>query len=193
RASHARRLRAMPPRAVRWRRVGAYVAVAVVLALLIAGNVWAWGEAAAAARVPPVAVQLRAAQASLPFTIRQPGYLPQGLALTSVSAGQVGCATCGVSLTYQAPGGVRVTLHELPVASPGDLPTPPHYQPLPTPPNYQVSDVSVGGVHPIWWLGTETITERQINLAWSNGGMDYFLVSNGKLPLDTLKDIAASV
>jgi hypothetical protein len=157
----------------------------VVLALLIAGNVWAWGQASAAGRMPPVAAQLRAAQAGLPFTIRQPSYLPRGLAFTGVSTVQAGCAPpCAVSLTYQAPGGVRVTLFESQGLASGDYPAPP---------NYQVSDASVGGENPVWWLGTETITERQISLAWSTGGMDYFLVSNGTLPLDTLKDIAASI
>jgi hypothetical protein len=194
RAAIARSLRAAQSRPARWRRLPAYLAAAVVLALLIAGNVWAWGQASAAARIPPVAAQLRAAQASVPFTIRRPGYLPRGLALSSAAVVQASCAPpCAVSLTYQAPGGVRVTLNESPAEASQTFPTPPHYQPLPTPPNYQVSDVSVGGENPVWWLGTETITERQINLAWSDGGMDYFLGSNGTLPLAMLKDIAASV
>ncbi len=187
-------LRAAQSRHVRWRRLPLYIAPVAVLALLIASNVWAWGQASAAGRMPPVAAQLRAVQAGLPFTIRQPSYLPRGLALTGVSTVQAGCAPpCALSLTYQAPGGVGVTLSESQVEASQTYLTPPHYQPLPTPPNYQVSDVSVGDVHPIWWLGTETITERQINLAWSDGGMDYFLGSNGTLPLDTLKDIAASL
>lgn len=185
RTASARSLRAAQSRPARWRRLPAYLAAAVVLALLIAGNVWAWGQASAAGRMPPVAAQLRTAQAGLPFTIRQPDYLPQGLALSSVTVVQAGCAPpCAVSLEYQAPAGVRVTLSESQGVASDDSPAPP---------NYQVSDLSVGEEHPVWWLRTETITERQINLAWSTGGMDYFLGSNGKLPLDTLKDIAASL
>jgi hypothetical protein len=185
RTAIARSLRAAQSRPARWRRLPVYLAAAVVLALLISGNVWAWGQASAAGRLPPVAAQLRAAQAGLPFTIRQPSYLPRGLALSSVAVVQASCAPpCAVSLIYEAPGGLQISLSESQGLASGDYPAPP---------NYQVSDASVVDVHPVWWFGTETTTERQINLVWSAGGMDYFLGSNGKLPLDTLKDIAASI
>jgi hypothetical protein len=131
--------------------------------------------------------QLAAAQAAVPFPIRQPRSLPDGVTLESVTVTQMSCGRCGVSLQYTGPQGARLILGE----GPADDST--ASMALPSPPNYEVSDVTGQSYQPIWWLGTEVTTEHQINLAWTAHGLDYFLGSDAAWPVEVLKQVAASV
>jgi hypothetical protein len=161
----------------------------VALLLLLAANVASFARASALAAQPqtPVAGQLAAARASVHFTIRLPGYLPDGVRLVSVSVGQAYCGKCAVSLLYAGPHGAQLSIGENPSGEPNALMAPP------AAPNYTVSEGSMGSHNPIWWLGSKDTTEHQINLIWTAHGLDYFLGSNGYWPVNTLKQVAASL
>jgi HAAS domain-containing protein len=161
----------------------------IALLVLLAANVASFARASALATQPqtPVAEQLAIAQATLPFTIRLPGYLPDGATLVSVSVAQAYCGKCAVSLLYASPHGAQLSIGEHPSGDPNAFMAPP------SAPDYSVSDVTAGGHKPIWWLGSEDTTEHQINLIWSDHGVDFFLGSNAYWPVETLDRIAGSL
>jgi HAAS domain-containing protein len=162
---------------------------AVALLVLLAANAASFTRASALAAQsqPSIADQLAAAQTAVHFTIRLPGYLPDGVTLVSVSVAQAYCGKCAVSLLYAGPHGAQLSIGEMPSGDPNAFMAPPPA------PDYRVSDVTAGGHKPIWWLGSEDTTEHQINLVWSDHGIDFFLGSNGHWPVDTLKQVAGSL
>lgn len=154
---------------------------------LVALSAWAWTAAAAwGARAQPTPVQqLAAAQSGLEFAIRLPSTLPDGVRLTSAQSGTDGCAPCAVSLVFQGSHGEELILDETDQI--------PANVAIPTPPDYQVSQVGVTSVHPVWWLGSDVTVEQQVNLEWTDSGLDYFLGSNGSFSVDELRQIADSI
>jgi len=138
-----------------------------------------------AARV--AAHELATAQAKLPFIIRQPGYLPDGMALKRVLPAVSDCNPCvGYTvaiLRYRDSHGnwIEVTeqSHPLPVA-PTDL----HftYSAGPLISNYQVG-----------WLGAGEKIEQEVMLTWNDGALDYTMSTNMSMSQPMLEQIATSI
>lgn len=162
--------------------------VTVVGALaLIAVSIWSWSaaEAWAARPQPTLADQLAAAQAQVPFPIRLPATLPDGVRLTGVEPPPLACSPCSVSLDFAGTHGQELSLSESDYI-PAD-PAPP------APPNYAVSEGGVTDMRPVWWLDESVTTEQQVNLTWADGGISYFLGSNGAFSVNELEQVAASI
>ena len=182
------------------RRLSASMLVGLVLLVALLGaNGWSLVRAANIA--PPVAVpvsqQLADAQRNLPFTIPQPGYLPDGAVLTRVDMGEAWCGQrCSVTLTYHNPDGTWLLLSVIPHDPSGPLSMEPGASPpLPSSPDAPdaFSSVSVGSYHQVWWLGDVETTEQQRSLSWDDGTLEYGLITNGPLSADALRQIAASL
>ena len=161
----------------------------VALLVLVAANAASFARASALAAQPqrPVAEQLAGAQAAVHFTIRLPGYLPDGLTLVSVDVDEAICGRCAVSLQYAGPHGARLSIGEMPAAGPRQYITPSVGA------GFTVSEGTMGEHTPIWWLGSEDTTEHQINLIWSAYGLDFSLGSNGHWSVETLERVAGSL
>jgi uncharacterized protein DUF4245/HAAS domain-containing protein len=171
------------------RRLPAARALTVGVAVILLGaNVWAGTRAAELARaevLPPVSEQLARAQAIAAFPLRLPSALPDRLTLTSVELVPGATARPWVALQYESADGVWLTLSET-NAQPAD-------DSLPIAPNYRVSQGTVGGAQPVWWLYTRKITARETILMWQQDGLYFTLASDGPFSVDELKQVAASV
>jgi hypothetical protein len=162
------------------------LASCLVLALL-ALNSWSFVRAAglhAAAALPPLSQQISAAQGNLSFTLREPSYVPQDLALVSVTATPGTCLNPCVSLLYHGSHGAWLGILEI-----ATTPTPLPYR---TSASYQVSQGTVGDVRPTWWLGDDTTMEHQASVTWVKDGIDFILVTNGAVSVDDLERVAGS-
>jgi hypothetical protein len=178
---------------------GTVVAGLIVLTMLVGFNGWSFARAATIKPVvnPPVSQQLAAAQRAVPFTIRQPRYLPAGTILTQVQTADAWCGSrCSISLDYRGPHGVWLNVSEIP-HNPVELSQPGPFA-IPTPPSSPnapdaYSTVSTVSYHPVWWLGGVETQEQQSSLAWDDGNVFYILNTNGPLSADELRQIAASL
>lgn len=169
---------------------GVAIAGLLILVALLGVNGWSLVRSltsAPAAPSPSVEQQLATAQAELPFTIRQPGYLPAGMALTSAFPAYSDCNPCvnysAVILEYRDSHGGWITLTEE------------SHQPPATPTSSAMLDFSISAgssteYRRMWWLGAEVRTEQQTTLAWNDGALDYTLSTNMQMPLPMLERIA---
>jgi HAAS domain-containing protein len=166
----------------------------VVLVALLDVNGWSLVRAltpATTASSPYVEQQLASAQANLPFTIRQPSYLPAGMTLNMAHAGVSDCNPCvGYTvaiLEYRDSYDNWLTLTEEPSSLPSSTLTPS------ATPDFTVSSGTLTGYHQAWWLGAELRIEQQTMLAWNDGVLDYTMSTNMKLPTPVLEQIARSL
>lgn len=196
RIREGRRMRVTPitpitaPRAPRISR--AALAGLVTLVALLGVNGWSFARARTPAPVvvgPTAAQQLANAQAMLPFAIRLPGYVPDGMTLRFVAAGVSDCNPCGpddydtaiLEYSDSHDGWIRIMeqQHPLPVAS--------------ATPDYSYNVVSATGYRQVWWLGVEEKTEQAISLTWNDGALEYDMSTNIQGPRPLLERIAASL
>ena len=188
----SRRTRVAPVAAPRRRTLSrAALAGVVVLVALLGVNGWSVVRVltptpAPVVVAPSVAQQLAEAQASLPFTIRQPGYLPEGMTLTRVTPAYSNCNPCVdytvALLEYSDSHDNWIRVGELP-----------HSLALaPTTTEFAFSAGSITGYHQVWWLGAEERTEQQTTVTWNDGILDYDVSTNMQLPQPMLERIAAS-
>ena len=169
-------------------RLTAAVALTGCLGLALLGvNVWSVVHAAELrpATLPPLSQQISAAQAMLPFTLRQPSDVPPGMAFVSVTATPGACRAPCADLSYDGPRGTWLSLLEI-------VNTPSALFPQATS-TYQVSQMTVVGVSPTWWFGNDVTTEQQISITWAKDGIAYVLGTDAPLSVSDLERVAGSI
>jgi hypothetical protein len=154
---------------------------------LLALNAWSFSRATElhAPAAPPLSQQISAAKGNLSFKLREPSYVPQNMALVSVTATPGSCLNSCASLLYQGSHGAWLQIVEI-----ATTPTPLPYQ---TSATYEVSQVNVVDVRPTWWLGSDTSTEQQTSITWEKDGIYYTLGSNAAFSVDDLEHVAGSL